>query len=205
MAVDKQIQAAFIKGAVAPEQFPVSDLPEVAMVGRSNVGKSSLINVLVRQSGLARVSNTPGKTREVNFFTTDQGFVLVDLPGYGYAQVSKARREEFALIIDAYLFHRRNLALVCVLVDARHDPMPPDLSLIERLELEGRSYTVILTKTDKLKPAQLHERLDQFRSLLGQCKFSVDVIPSSAHSIVGRAEILGMMKRLINDFKKALS
>lgn len=205
MAVDKQIQAAFIKGAVGPEQFPVPDLPEVAMVGRSNVGKSSLINVLVRQGGLARVSNTPGKTREVNFFTTDQGFVLVDLPGYGYAQVSKARREEFASIIDTYLFHRGNLALVCVLVDARHDPMPLDLSLLERLEHKGRTYAVILTKTDKLKPAQLQERLDQFRSLLGQCKFSADVIPSSAHSIVGRTEILGMMKRLINEFKKALS
>ncbi|MBI2794223.1 MAG: YihA family ribosome biogenesis GTP-binding protein [Ignavibacteria bacterium] len=205
MADDKHIEASFIKGAVAPEQFPVSNLPEVAMVGRSNVGKSSLINVLVRRSGLARVSNTPGKTREINFFSTDRGFVLVDLPGYGYAQVSKTRREEFASIIDAYLFHRENLALVCVLVDARHDPMTSDLSLLERLEFEGRTYAVILTKSDKLKPAQLQERLDQFRTLLELCKFNVDVIPSSAHSTMGRSEILGMMKRLINEFKKALS
>jgi len=204
MAVVKTINATFVKGTTAPEQFPAPLRAEVAMIGRSNVGKSSLINTIVRHGGLARVSNTPGKTQEINFFSTDQGFELVDLPGYGYAQVSKERRAHFSTLIKAYLIGRPTLALVCILVDSRHDPMPIDLAMIEEMELAGRTFSIVLTKADKLKPQQVEQRLQQFRDLLSQCKHAVDVIPSSVVSGAGRTEILGMMKRITQEFSEKL-
>ncbi len=166
------------------------------MIGRSNVGKSSLINQLVRHGGLARVSNTPGKTQEINFYTTDAGFMLVDLPGYGYARVSKEQRASFSELIRTYLLQRSQMLLACVLVDARHDPMVPDLAMVEELEFAGRPYAVLLTKVDKLKPRQVEARLNQFRTLLSQCTHVVDVIPTSAITGEGRSNIIGMMKRL---------
>lgn len=191
-----QIVATFLKGATAPEHFPVSDLPEVAMLGRSNVGKSSLINQIVRHGGLARVSNTPGKTQEINFFTTDSGFMLVDLPGYGYAKVSKTQRSMFSTLIHSYLQHRSRLLLACVLVDARHDPMSIDLAMIEELEFAAKRYAVVLTKCDKLKPRQIEARHLQFKTMLAACSHNIDVIATSAVSGDGRNQLLGMMKRI---------
>jgi len=196
------IQASFITGAVSPEQFPVHTLPEVAMIGRSNVGKSSLINRIVLQGNVARVSNTPGKTREINFFNTSMSFVLVDLPGYGYARVSKQHRAGFSVLIRQYLIERPNMALACVLVDSRHDPMESDLAMIEELEFAGRPYSVLLTKTDKLKPAQVKERTRQMRHLLEHCKHCVDVIATSSETGEGRSSVLGMIKRLCSQFNK---
>lgn len=190
------LQATFVKGATAPDQFPVSDLPEVAMIGRSNVGKSSLINQIVRHGGLARVSNTPGKTQEINFFTTDGGFMFVDLPGYGYARVSKTQREFFGTLIRSYVLHREQLMLICVLVDSRHDPMDVDMAMIEELEFAKRPYAVVLTKTDKLKPRQIEARQEQFRALLANCRHVIDVMATSAVSGEGRTQLLGMMKRI---------
>lgn len=204
MADVKHINATFVKGTTAPEQFPAPQRPEVAMIGRSNVGKSSLINTIVRQGKLARVSNTPGKTQEINFFSTDQGFELVDLPGYGYAQVSKVKREQFSSLIKAYLLNRPTLALVCILVDSRHDPMQLDLAMIEEMEFAQKTFSIILTKIDKLKPKQVAQRMEQFRELLSMCKYAVDVIPSSVVTDTGRSEILGMMKRISNEFSGTL-
>lgn len=196
MAHDININATFLKGATQPDQFPKTGLPEIAMIGRSNVGKSSLINALLRHGGMARVSNTPGKTQEINFFVTDLDFVLVDLPGYGYAKVSKTQREEFSQLIKAYLLEREELALTCVLIDSRHDPMEIDMAMLEELEFAGRRYVVILTKCDKIKPRQVEARVLQFRALLAQCQHVVDVIPTSAESGDGRLNVLGMMKRI---------
>lgn len=198
------VQATFIKGATAAEQFPLSELPEVAMIGRSNVGKSSLINQIVRHNGLARVSNTPGKTQEINFFNTDSGFVLVDLPGYGYARVSKTQREQFSTLIRSYLLHRTQMAMACVLIDARHDPMEIDMAMIEELEFAGRPFAVILTKCDKLKPRQVQARHEQFISLLAQCRNHIDVLATSAQSGLGRTELVGMIKRICTLNSKAM-
>ena len=198
MAQEINLHAEFVKGATAPEHFPVSNLPEVAMIGRSNVGKSSLINSLVRSSKMARVSNTPGKTQEINFFVTDLGFMLVDLPGYGYAKVSKVQREQFSSLIKTYVLKRKQLAVTCVLVDARHDPQPLDLAMIEELEFERRPYAVVLTKCDKLKPLALEQRVMQLREILAQCTSLIDVISTSSETGVGRHQLLGLMKRVVN-------
>ena len=205
MAHDLHIHAEFVKGATAPEHFPASTASEIAMVGRSNVGKSSLINTIVRHGGIARVSNTPGKTQEINFFITDAGFMLVDLPGYGYARVSKTQREQFSKIIRQYVTKRENLVLTCVLIDARHDPQPLDLAMLEELELAHRSYVVVLTKCDKLKPGAVSAREEQLRHLLSQCQHLVDVIPTSSQTTLGRHELLGCMKRIVHEHGKGLS
>lgn len=196
MAHDIHISAEFVKGATKPEHFPESTLPEIAMIGRSNVGKSSLINTLVRHGRMARVSNTPGKTQEINFFVTDMNFMLVDLPGYGYARVSKGQREQFSVLIKSYVLQRPQLALTCVLVDARHDPQPLDMAMLEELELGARPFAVILTKCDKLKPGALVEREKQVRELVGQCQHVVDVIPTSSETGLGRHQLLGLIKRI---------
>ncbi len=198
MAHDIHIIAEFVKGATKPEHFPESTLPEIAMIGRSNVGKSSLINTLVRHNRMARVSNTPGKTQEINFFVTDMNFMLVDLPGYGYARVSKGQREQFSVLIRAYVLKRPQLVLTCVLVDARHDPQPLDLAILEELELAGRPFVVILTKCDKLKPAALIEREQQVRDVIQNCEYVVDVVPTSSETGLGRHQLLGMIKRIVN-------
>lgn len=205
MAHDLHIHAEFVKGATAAEHFPVSSLCEVAMVGRSNVGKSSLINTIVRHGGMARVSNTPGKTQEINFFVTDAGFMLVDLPGYGYARVSKTQREQFSKLIRGYVTKREPLVLTCVLIDARHDPQPLDLAMLEELELARRSYVVVLTKCDKLKAGAVASREQQLRDVLAQCQHLVDVIPTSSQTTLGRHELLGCMKRIVNEHVKASS
>lgn len=202
MAQEIHLRAEFVKGATAPEHFPVSSLSEIAFIGRSNVGKSSLINTLVRSSKIARVSNTPGKTQEINFFVTDLGFMLVDLPGYGYARVSKTQREQFSTLIKTYVLKREQLAVTCVLVDARHDPQPLDLAMIEELEFAQRHYAVILTKCDKLKPAALQARVEQVQELLSQCTSLVDVIPTSSETGLGRHQLLGLMKRIVNQTSK---
>ena len=205
MAHDLHIHAEFVKGATAPEHFPAPTVGEVAMVGRSNVGKSSLINTIVRHNGIARVSNTPGKTQEINFFITDAGFMLVDLPGYGYARVSKTQREQFSKIIRQYVTKRENLVLTCVLIDARHDPQPLDLAMLEELELAQRSYVVVLTKCDKLKPGAVSAREEQLRHILSQCQHLVDVIPTSSQTTLGRHELLGCMKRIVHEHGKGLA
>lgn len=198
MAHDIHIIAEFVKGATKPEHFPESTLPEIAMIGRSNVGKSSLINALVRHNRMARVSNTPGKTQEINFFVTDMNFMLVDLPGYGYARVSKGQREQFSVLIRAYVLKRPQLVLTCVLVDARHDPQPLDLAILEELELAGRPFVIILTKCDKLKPAALIEREQQVRDVIQNCQYVVDVVPTSSETGLGRHQLLGLIKRIVN-------
>jgi GTP-binding protein len=203
MAQIVDIHAQFVKGAVESAHFLESSAPEVAMVGRSNVGKSSLINAIVRHGNLARVSNTPGKTQEINFFTTDAGFVLVDLPGYGYARVSKEQRQLFSDLIRSYLLERENLAVTFILVDSRHEPMPIDLAMIEELEFAGRPYVVVLTKCDKRKEGANDRRLDEFRQLLSQCRYLVDIILTSAKTGDGRSSMIGIMKRMSQQFNEA--
>jgi GTP-binding protein len=200
MAIAQHIQATFIKGATAPQHFPVHSMPEVAMIGRSNVGKSSLINAITRNSSLARVSNTPGKTQEINFFETDLGIVLVDLPGYGYARVSKEQRSQFSELIHTYLNTREPLALTCVLVDARHDPQALDMAILEELEFAGKRYVVLLTKCDKLSEKQVDARVDQLKILLEACSYAVDVVATSAKVGLGRPSIIGIMKKARNSF-----
>ena len=148
---------AFLMGAAAIEQLPPADLPEVAFAGRSNVGKSSLINALVNQKYLARASNEPGRTREVNFFVLNERLRLVDLPGYGFARASKTSTAKFQNLGRDYLRGRPNLKRVYLLIDSRHGLKAVDAEAMDALDLAAVSYQIVLTKGDKIKPPELAE------------------------------------------------
>lgn len=148
-------EATFLMGAANIDGLPEPNLPEIAFAGRSNVGKSSLINALVGRKGLARASNEPGRTREVNFFTLDGQLRLVDLPGYGWAKASKTTVKKFQNLGRDYLRGRPNLKRVYLLIDARHGLKPPDTEPMDTFDVAAVSYQVVLTKADKLKPAEV--------------------------------------------------
>lgn len=145
------------KIAVLKEQYPDNNLPEIAFSGRSNVGKSSLINSLINRKNLARTSQKPGKTRTINFYNIDEKFRLVDLPGYGYAAVSKSHRDDWGEIIDRYLHSRDNLKEVFLLVDIRHEPNDNDLMMYNWILEMGFSGYVIATKLDKIGKSRLQQ------------------------------------------------
>ncbi len=151
----KIISAEFIKSAVWPPQYPPATLPEIAFVGRSNVGKSSLINTLVGRKNLAKTSDTPGRTQLINFFTINEKISFVDLPGYGFAKVSQSVKKNWGEMVEAYLSQRQNLALVIFILDIRRDPSKDDLSLRDWLEHYRLPYLFILTKADKLSNNQV--------------------------------------------------
>src|SRR5262245_7461314 len=145
----------FVLGASRLEHIPETDLPEIAFAGRSNVGKSSLVNALTGRKTLARVSNTPGRTREINFFRLGDRLILADLPGYGFARASKAESERWAGLVVDYLRGRPNLRRVVLLVDSRRGLLKNDVDVMTLLDRSAVSYQLILTKADKLKPNEL--------------------------------------------------
>jgi GTP-binding protein len=186
----------FLGGMAQPGGWrPPSGLPEIAFVGRSNVGKSSLLNRLVRRRGLARVSRTPGRTQEINFFRVNDAFVLVDLPGYGYARVAKERRETWRPLIAQYLTSSPALRGVVQLVDARHDPTDDDRAMLDQLAAIGTPTLVVATKIDKLSTAAQSPRLEELRQTLGLD--AEQVIGFSSTTGVGRDELAAAVAGLV--------
>ena len=183
----------FVGSAVRRDQFPRDGLPEVAFLGRSNVGKSSLLNALARSRNLARVSAQPGRTQTVNFFRVGNEMYLADLPGYGYARVPEAVRAGWEQIVTTYLTDRAPLALCLFLVDARHEPSEGDQTLREWLGHFGFPYVVAATKADKLGQAELSRRLKALRAGIGRA--ARDVIAVSAEDRTGIEELWGAMRR----------
>ena len=174
---------------------PPAGLPEVAFSGRSNVGKSSLLNRLVRRKAFARVSKTPGRTREINFFSVNKTFVLADLPGYGYAKVSKEKKSEWGRLIESYLRDNPDLQGVVQLLDARHDPTADDLRMFDLLADIGLPTLVVVTKIDKLSA---RERATRVATLAARCGVAEDqVIPCSAVTGEGRDELAASLMALL--------
>ncbi len=189
------LEAEFVLSAASSADLPPATLPEVAFIGRSNVGKSSLLNLLLRRRDLARVSATPGKTRLINFYQVAGGWMFADLPGFGYAKVARSERAAWRELASEYLSARDSLKLVCYLVDSRHDPTPIDLWMLEWLEELGRPFIVVLTKIDKIGAVAADERVQQLRDLLQFCRFNRDIVATSAKTRVGRANVLALIKR----------
>jgi GTP-binding protein len=177
------LKAEFVNSSGTPATFPSDRLPEVAFLGRSNVGKSSLINALLGQKGLAFTSNTPGRTQTINFYRVDGAYYFVDLPGYGYARVPPNFAAEWKKLIDEYLQNRETLKLSCLILDPRRGWMDKDLDLKQWLEYHGRPYLVIATKTDKLNQSE------QERGLRAIRKEGVEPFPFSALNGRGVREI----------------
>jgi GTP-binding protein len=190
----------YIKAASKPEQYPEPSGPEVAVVGRSNVGKSSFINCLTRTPGLARVSKTPGRTQLIHFFSTPYGFTLVDLPGYGYAQVPMDVKRAWKPMIEAYLSGRDNLAVVVCLVDSRHEPSPDDADLVEWLDGMGKAALVVATKADKLSNNARTKNLKMIREALG---LRWPPVAMSSISGEGREAVLREVREVIEARFKA--
>ncbi len=170
--------ATFSGSAASPHQFPKSGPPEVAFLGRSNVGKSSLLNRLVGAKDLARVSSEPGRTRLVNFFRLGDQLVFSDLPGYGYARVPEAMRRGWERLVVSYLQDREALALCVFLLDARHDPTEGDLTLRGYLEHHQLPYVLAATKADKLGRGELNRRMAQLKDGIGRAALEVTAVSS---------------------------
>ena len=158
--------AEITTSAVNPNSYPEATLPEIALAGRSNVGKSSFINKMIQRSGLARTSGQPGKTQTLNFYTINEAFRFVDVPGYGYARVSKTSREKWFGMIQEYLETRDNLELLLLLMDARHEPTQLDKEMYAYAETLDIPYAIVLTKVDKIKKSQLNKHLSMYKKAL---------------------------------------
>ena len=190
------MNAEFILGSADTKQFPIINLPEIAFSGRSNVGKSSLLNSIVLRKNLAYISSAPGKTQQINFFNVEGRWVFADLPGFGYATTGKINREKWKKLNFAYLESRQNLKLIAALIDSRHDPMDTDISLIEWYEENHKDYIIILTKCDKIKPGAISARQKQIEHLVSQCSHCREVLPYSSQNGLGRNQLIGILKKI---------
>jgi GTP-binding protein len=190
----KIASAEFVKSATDPSQYPEGKLPEIAFAGRSNVGKSSLINTIARKKNLARTSSTPGCTRLINFFTVNNEISLVDLPGYGYAKAPIVSRREWGPMIETYLKARESLESVVVILDVRRHPSEQDLTLIDWLRHYEIVPTVVLTKIDKISRSQAKVRQRKIKELL---TLTADPILFSARTGEGEDVIWGAIKDLL--------
>lgn len=182
----------FVISAAKKSDFPRDHLPQVVFAGRSNVGKSSVINCLLGRRNFARVGNSPGKTTHINYFLVDRQLYLVDLPGYGYAKVSQAERARWGRLIEQWFQDPSLMTLGVQIVDARHKPTADDCTMIECFKQSGKPYIVVANKLDKLKKSEIEPNLLQIRNTL-QIDESVKVIPFSAEKKIGREELLSLV------------
>ena len=178
----KILSAEFVKSAYGRLHYPNDGRPEIAFLGRSNVGKSSLLNSLLKRKGLARTSNTPGRTQSINYFLVNDSFYFVDLPGYGFAKVSKSTRSGWGKMAEEYLSEREELVLSIQLVDARHSPSELDLQLREWLVFNEKEHIIVATKADKLSNNQLQKQL----SLIAKALPASRVLPYSSETGKGK-------------------
>ena len=184
--------------AVKPAQYPDTSKKEIAFAGRSNVGKSSLLNMITGRKSLARVSGNPGKTRTINFYLCNDEFRIVDLPGYGYAKVSRAESEKWGEMMESYLEKRENLVKVVQLVDIRHKPSAQDVQMYDYLKYYNLDGIVVATKADKVSNNERQKCMKEIRTTLGMSKGDV-IIPCSALKRTGYEELLTVIEELLAD------
>lgn len=190
-------ECSFVMGAVDLKYLPPADLPEVTFAGRSNVGKSTLLNALTNRKSLARASNTPGRTRELNFFNLDDRLMLVDLPGYGYARTSRDSVKKWTKLTKAYLKGRASLARCFLLIDGRHGIKPIDLEIMDEFDEAAVVYQIILTKADKVKKADQQSLLDKTKKTIAKRPAAYpDVLLVSSNKGDGIAELRAQMAML---------
>jgi len=195
-----KIQSVELLKSVYPkDEYPPGNYPEVAFAGRSNVGKSSLINTLVNRKGLARTSSSPGKTQSINFYLVNQSVCLVDLPGYGYAKVPQQVRKQWSPLIEQYCQNRKNLCGVVVIIDARIGPTPLDLSLIAWLKTLSLPAIITMTKIDKLSKNKISKVLQQTSETLS-IRPEV-IVPFSAHTGKGKQHVWQEIMHLLNKYE----
>ena len=184
--------ASFVRSAARPEDFPRDTLPQIAFAGRSNVGKSSVINRLLNRRNFARVGAAPGKTTHINYFLIDSAFYLVDLPGYGYAKVSKAERDRWGRLMELWFADNGLMTLGIMIVDARHKPTADDCTMAEWFKASGRPFAVVANKLDKLKKSEIEPNLARLRETL-ELSDDVKLIPFSAEKGDGRQDLLNLI------------
>lgn len=185
----KVTSSKYSVSAVKESQYPKDNLDEIALAGRSNVGKSSLINTLLNRKNLARTSSAPGKTQTLNFYLVNDEFYLVDVPGYGYAKVSKSQRESFGIMIQDYLETRANLKALILLIDSRHEPTKDDIAMYEYAQYLKLPILVILTKIDKLKKNQQNKAISSLKKSIDINKPNVTVISFSSVTGLHKDEV----------------
>ncbi len=190
----KVTSAEFVRSSFSKEHWVADGLPEIAFLGRSNVGKSSLINSLLMRKGLARTSNTPGRTQSINFFLINGSFYFADLPGYGYAKVSKIMRADWGKMAEEYLAQRDELALCVQLIDSRHKPSPLDVQLNEWLVFNGKPHIIVATKADKLSKNEMQKSLATAREVFAD----TPIIAFSAQTGIGREQLWSAIAAAIN-------
>ncbi len=201
MAINLQ-KAEFILSAVAPKYFLRDGLPQVAFSGRSNVGKSSVINRLLNRKNFARVGAAPGKTTQINYFKIDNAFYLVDLPGYGYAKVSKAERDRWGKLMESYFADPELMTLGVMIVDSRHKPTADDCTMARWYREAGCPFVVVANKLDKLKKSEIEPNLQTIRDTLELGEEDV-VIPFSAEKGTGRQELVSAILDSVQGRKSA--
>jgi len=187
----------FIKSVYSIKEIPKKELPTVVLCGRSNVGKSSFINSIFAPLKIAKTSSTPGKTKSINYYIVENKFYIVDLPGFGYAKVSRTERENWKKIIEEFFIHNKNIVMVFHIMDSRHDPMEPDKQLNEFIHYNNLAYYVVLNKTDKLKQSEVSIRKRKTKEIFPEIIFGENAFLYSAVKGIGKKDIVNLLNNLL--------
>ena len=184
--------------AVGPKQYPNNNLPEIVLAGKSNVGKSSFINTMINRKSLARTSSQPGKTRQINFYNIDSKFYFVDLPGFGYSKMSHTEQEKVGKFIEEYLFTRKNISCIVLLIDIRHDPSKNDIMMFNYIRSIGAPHIVIANKADKIAPTKVNSYVENLRKLLEANEDDI-ILPFSSEKKIYTEKTWEELEKYINN------